>query len=78
MRQSIIALLGAIRSSLQTRAEFEAEIVALLHQLAVLQQTAPDGFASVGSTESFGCCFHECGAGWRGAVQTVQPATVVC
>ena len=41
MRPSIIALLGAIRSSLQTRAELEAEIVALRHQLAVLQQTAP-------------------------------------
>jgi hypothetical protein len=62
MPPSIIALLAAIRSSLQTRAELEAEIVALRHQLAVLQQTAPDGFASVGLIDSSGCCSHEYGA----------------
>ena len=59
MRSSVAALLAAIRSSLRTRAELEAEILALRHQLAVLQQAAPRR------------------RGWRGAVQIVQPATVV-
>src|SRR5215510_4408034 len=38
MRLSVTALLAAIRSSLRTRAELEAEILALGHQLAVRQR----------------------------------------
>src|SRR6516225_8734696 len=45
MRPRLVALLAATRSSLRTRAELDAEILALRHQLAVLQQarapTAP-------------------------------------
>src|SRR4030081_2968417 len=41
MCSSVPALLAAIRSSLRTRAELEAEILALRHQLAGLQQAAP-------------------------------------
>src|SRR6516225_9638378 len=41
MSPRVTALLAAIRSSFRTRAELEAEILALRHQLAVLQQAAP-------------------------------------
>jgi hypothetical protein len=41
MCSSVTALLAASRSSFRTRAELEAEILALRHQLAVLQQVAP-------------------------------------
>ena len=41
MRPSMTALLAAIRFSLRTRAELEIEILALRHQLAVLQHAAP-------------------------------------
>ena len=41
MRPSMTALLAAIRFSLCTRAELEIEILALRHQLAVLQHAAP-------------------------------------
>jgi hypothetical protein len=52
MRPSITAFLAAIRASLRTRDELEAEILALRHQLAVLEQTAPDGFGAVRPTDS--------------------------
>ena len=36
-----VALLAALRSAIRSRLEFEAEILALRHQLAVLQRQAP-------------------------------------
>jgi len=41
MRATLIAVLAAVRSSVRARAELEADILALRHQLAVLQQSAP-------------------------------------
>jgi len=41
MHPTLVAVLAAVRSSVRARAEFEAEILALRHQLAVLQQAAP-------------------------------------
>jgi hypothetical protein len=37
----LAALLAALRSSIRSRLELEAEILALLHRLAVLQRQAP-------------------------------------
>ena len=78
MRPSIIALLGAIRSSLQTRAELEAEIVALRHQLAVLQQAAPRRLRLNRADRLLWVLLSRVWSRWRGAVQIVKPATVVC
>src|SRR6516225_12404064 len=77
MPPSIIALLAAIRSGLQTRAELEAEIVALRHQLAVLQQTAPRRLRLSRADRPLWVLLSRVWSGWRGAVQIVQPATVV-
>src|SRR6516165_354430 len=77
MPPSIIALLAAIRSSLQTRAELEAEIVALRHQLAVLQQVAPRRLRLSRVDRVFWVLLSRVWSGWRGALQIVQPATVV-
>src|SRR5471030_3336581 len=41
MSPVLMAFLAAIRASVQARAELEAEILALRHQLAVLQRAAP-------------------------------------
>src|SRR5215468_9130811 len=77
MRPSITALLAAIRSSLRTRAELEAEILALRHQLAVLQQAAPRRLRLTRTDRLFWVLLSRVWSGWRGTVQIVKPATVV-
>src|SRR6516164_3846385 len=77
MRPSVTALLAAIRSGLRTRAELAAEIVALRHQLAVLQQAAPRRLGLSRADRLLWVLLSRVWRGWRGAVQIVQPATVV-
>ena len=77
MRPSITALLAAIRSSLRTRAQLEAAILALRHQLAVLQQTAPRRLQLSRADRFLWVLLSRVWSRWREAVQIVQPATVV-
>jgi hypothetical protein len=77
MCPSVTPLLAAIRSSFRTRAELEAEIVALRHQLAVLQQAAPRRLRLSRADRLLGVLLSRVWSGWRGAVQIVKPATVV-
>jgi transposase InsO family protein len=77
MRPSITAFLAAIRSSLRARAELEAEILALRHQLAVLQQAAPRRLRLSRADRLFWVLLSRVWSGWRDAVQIVKPATVV-
>ena len=77
MRPSVTALLAAIRSGLRTRAELAAEIVALRHQLAVLQQAAPRRLRLSRADRLLWVLLSGGWSGWRGAVQIVKPATVV-
>jgi len=77
MRPSLTALLAAIRSSLHTRAQLEAEILALRHQLAVLQQTAPRRLQLSRADRFLWVLLSRVWSRWREAVQIVQPATVV-
>ena len=77
MRASVTALLAAIRSSFRTRAELEIEILALRHQLAVLQQAAPRRLQLSRADRLLWVLLSRVWRGWRGAVQIVQPATVV-
>src|SRR6516165_2689805 len=77
MRPSITAFLAAIRSSFRTRAELEAEILALRHQLAVLQQAAPRRLRLSRADRLLWVLLSRIWSGWRDAVQIVQPATVV-
>jgi hypothetical protein len=78
MRPSITAFLAAIRSSLQTRAELAAEILALRHQLAVLQQAAPRRLRLSQADRLLWVLLSRVWSRWRRhAVQIVKPATVV-
>ena len=77
MRPSVTALLAAIRSSLRTRAELEMEILALRHQLAVLQQAAPRRLRLSRGDRLLWVLLSRVWSRWRDAVQIVQPATVV-
>src|SRR5215472_12711595 len=77
MRSSITALLAAIRSSLRTRAELAAEILALRHQLAILQQAAPRRLRLSRADRLLWVLLSRVWRRWRDAVEIVQPATVV-
>src|SRR6266852_5254645 len=77
MRPSVTALLAAIRSSLRTRAELQAEILALRHQLAVLQQAAPRRLRLSRADRLLWVLLSRVWTGWRPTIQIVQPATVI-
>src|SRR5215471_6878889 len=77
MRPTITALLAAIRFSLRTRAELEIEILALRHQLAVLQQAAPRRLRLSRADRLLWVLLSRVWRRWRNALQIVQPATVV-
>ena len=77
MGPSFIALLAAVCCRLRTRAELEAEIFALRHQLAVLQRAAPKRLRLTRADRLVWVLLSRVWDGWRGAVQIVQPATVV-
>jgi putative transposase len=78
MWPTVIALLAAIRSSVRIRAELEAEILALRHQVAVLQQAAPRRLRLSRGDRLFWVLLSRVWTGWRQTVHIVQPATVVC
>ena len=77
MRATVIAVLAAVRSSIRSRADLEAEILALRHQLAVLQQAAPKRPRLSRADRLFWVLLSRVWTGWRRTVQIVQPATVV-
>jgi hypothetical protein len=74
----MIALLAATRSSIRTRVELEAQILALRHQLAVLQQAAPRRPRFSRADRLFWVLLSRVWTGWRRTVHIVRPATVVC
>jgi putative transposase len=77
MRATLIAVLATVRSSVQARAELELEILALRHQLAVLQQAAPKRSHLSRADRLLWVLLSRVWTGWRRSVQIVQPATVV-
>jgi len=77
MSPVLMAFLAAIRASVQARAELEAEILALRHQLAVLQRAAPKRPHVSRADRLLWVLLARVWTGWRRNVQIVQPATVV-
>jgi putative transposase len=77
MSALLVAVLAALRSFARSRLELEAEIIALRHQLAVLQRQTP-------TRPRLGCAdrllwvlLSRLWPNWRGAIQIVTPDTVV-
>ena len=78
MRNSfLIALFSLIASSFRTRAVLQAEILALRHQLAVLQASAPRQLRLKRSDRVLWVLLSRFWSGWRPCLQIVQPATVI-
>jgi len=77
MTALLVALVAALRSTVGPRLELEAEILALRHQLAVLQRQAPRR-PRLGRADRFlWIVLSRIWPDWRRAVQIVAPDTVV-
>ena len=73
----LIAFFAAIRASVHARAALEAEILALRHQLGVLQRAAPKRPHLSRTDRLLWVLLSRLWTGWRRSVRIVQPATVV-
>jgi hypothetical protein len=77
MTALLIALLAALRSTVRSRFELEAEIVALRHQLAVLQRQAPRRPRLGRADRLLWVLLSRAWSNWRRAIQIGTPDTVV-
>ncbi len=77
MTALLVALLAAFRSSVRSRLELETEILALRHQLAVLQRQAPKRPRLGRVDRMLWVLLSRLWPNWRRAVQIVTPDTVV-
>jgi hypothetical protein len=67
-----VALLALIASSFRTRAALQAEILALRHQLAVLQASAPRHLCLKRSDRVLWVLLSRFWSGWRPCLQIVR------
>jgi len=77
MTVSFIAVLTSPRASIHSRFELAAEILALRHQLAVLQRTTPKRPRLRPIDRLLWLLPSRVWSNWRQAVQIVTPATVI-
>jgi len=77
MTALLVALLAALRSTVRSRLELEVEILALRHQLAVLQRQGPSRLRLGRTDRLLWVLLARLWPNWRRAVLIVTPDTVV-
>ena len=77
MSSLFVALFPLLASSFRTRAALQAEILALGHQLAVFQKSAPRRLRLRRCERLLWIVLHRFWSGWRRCLQMVHPATVL-
>jgi hypothetical protein len=77
MTALLVALLAALRSTVRSRLDLEAEILALRHQLAVLQRQAPKRLRLGRADRLLWVLLSGIWPNWRRAVHVVTPDAVV-
>jgi hypothetical protein len=77
MRSVIVSLLLTLRASLRDRAALQLEILALRHQLQVLERTRPRRVQLTRSDRLLWVWLSGVWRGWRAAVVIVKPETVL-
>jgi hypothetical protein len=77
MTALLVALFAALRSTMRSRLELEVEIVALRHQLAILQRQAPRRPRLGRADRLLWVLLSRMWPNWRQAVRIVTPDTVV-
>jgi putative transposase len=78
MTALFIAVLASLQATTHSRLELAAEILALRHQLAVLQRTTLKRPRLRPTDRLLWVLLSSVWPHWRHAVQIVTPATVVC
>ena len=77
MTALFVALLASLRATLRSRLDLAAEILALRHQLAVLQRSTPKRPRLRPIDRLLWVLLSRIWPNWRPAMQIVTPATVV-
>src|SRR5437879_1700777 len=77
MTSFFIALLALVASTFRTRAAQQAEIVALRHQIAVLQRSSPRRLRLKQADRLLWILLSRLWPGWRRCVYIVKPDTVI-
>jgi hypothetical protein len=77
MNAVFVACFALLTSTFQNRAELHAEILALRHQLAVLQRNAPRRLCLTRFDRLLWILLARFWSSWRSSLQIVQPATVL-
>ena len=77
MSSVVVALLHTLRTSFRTRAALEAEILALRHQLQVLQRSRPRQLRLTRADRELWVWLSRIWSGWRTTMVLVKPATVI-
>jgi len=72
-----VALFAALRATLRSRLELQAEILALRHQLAVLQRGAPQRSRLRSADRLLWVLLSRAWSHWRRAILIVTPETVI-
>src|SRR4029453_16045888 len=74
---ALVSILCAVRSSIRARATLQIEILALRHQLHVLERTRPRRLRLTRSDRLLWIWLSRVWQGWRSAIVIVKPETVV-
>ena len=73
----LISLLAGLTSTLRTRASLQVEILALRHQLAVLQRSKPKQVVLRPTDRLLWVALSRLWPEWRRALMLVKPETVI-
>src|SRR5450755_39399 len=77
MSSLLVALFALVASSFRTRVALQAEILALRHQLAVFQKSAPRRLRLQRSDRLLWVLLSRWWPGWRRSLHIVRPDTVI-
>ena len=77
MTSLFVAFFALVTSSFRTRAALQAEILALRHQLAVLQKNAPRRLRLHRCDRLLWVVLYRLWSGWRRCLEIVEPDTVL-
>src|SRR5689334_17523172 len=77
MTPAFVSILATLNGAVRSRAALHAEILALRHQLLVLQRSRPARVRLAKSDRWLWACLSRVWSGWRTALVIVKPETVV-
>src|SRR5438477_1893792 len=77
MMSVLISFLATLRGLMRSRAALHVEVLALRHQLLVLQRSRPRRLRLVKADRWLWACLSHCWISWQAALVIVKPETVI-